>query len=373
MPEHVSPPTATATVERVKLGAPTSWPRRPAVTAACVLSLALAGLIAGCGGGGSSSRTHTARIATARPLHWQRYVGDRQVLDLTPPLPGTTALRVAAAGHLQTLSDRRLRPFSPGYSAPAGLEAYIALSPGQQVPGAGCRFPRGALYALKLTGRHGVTVVEGGHSHQFATMPQAGLENGITFDQVGRFGHRLLITTYAKKEGLDGTTVSAIDCHGHVRVLTHHAPRVEGGMSVAPASFGRYGGDLVVPDELTGRLYAISPNGHAALIGNSGLPHGQDIGTESAGFVPPAYGDALVSDRGTPHNKHPGDNEILALSQHSLRSEGVTAGDLLVVDEGGAGTVVFSCRSRCQVRHVADGPPRAHIEGHVVFTAPAAQ
>jgi hypothetical protein len=63
--------------------------------------------------------------------------------------------------------------------------------------------------------------------------------------------------------------VSAIDCRGHV-MLTHNGPRVEGG-----------------------------------LIGNSGLAHGQDIGTESEGFVPARYANALVSDRGTPTTSIP--------------------------------------------------------------------
>ena len=125
-----------------------------------------------------------------------------------------------------------------------------------------------------------------------------------------------------------------------------------------------------MPDELTGNIYAISPSGHVSLVVNSGLAHGQDVGTESEGFVPAQYGDALVSDRGTPHNRHPGDNEILALSQRSLRSVGVTADDLLVVDEGGAATIAVTCTSTCRVRHVANGPADAHIEGHVVFTRP---
>ena len=300
---------------------------------------------------------------------WRRFLHVRGVLDLTPPLSGTDAIRVAAQGRLQTLSGRRLRPFSPAYSAPAGLEPYIALSSGQRVAGAGCRFPRDALYALKLTDGHGITVIDRrGRVRRFAALPSPGLENGITFDLGGRFGHRLLVTTYVKGVG---TTVSAIDCRGRVRVLTRHAPRVEGGMAVAPSTFGRYAGDLIAPDELTGNIYAISPAGHASLVGNSGLAHGQDVGVESEGFVPARYAGALVSDRGTPHNPHPGDNEILALSQRSLRSAGVAAGDLLVVDEGGAGTVAVRCRSSCRVRHIANGPARAHIEGHVVFTRPS--
>jgi hypothetical protein len=64
--------------------------------------------------------------------------------------------------------------------------------------------------------------------------------------------------------------VSAIDRRGHVTVLTHNAPRVEGGR-----------------------------------VGNSGLARGRDIGTQSEGFVPARYANALVSDRGTPHNRHP--------------------------------------------------------------------
>jgi hypothetical protein len=276
-------------------------------------------------------------------------------------------IRVAANGRLATLSGRRLRLFSPGYSAPAGLETYIAESSGQWVAAAGCSFPRNALYALRLTHGDGVTVIDAsGRVRRFAALSSRGLEDGITFDLGRHFGHRLLVTTYIKKAG--ASTVAAIDCRGHVTVVTRRAPRVEGGIAIAPSSFGRYGGDLIAPDELTGNIYAISPSGHTSLVANSGLAHGQDIGTESEGFVPARYGDALVSDRGTAHNHHPGDNEILALSERSLQSAGVTAGDLLVVDEGGAGTIAVTCGSTCRVRHVANGPATAHIEGHVVFS-----
>jgi hypothetical protein len=289
----------------------------------------------------------------------------RGILDLAP-LPGTATIRVAAAGRLETLVGRRLQSFSASYSAPAGLEAYIAPSSGQRVPGAGCRFQPGAVFALRLTDGHGVTVIDGhGHVHRFTALHDTGLEDGITFDSGGRFGHRLLVTTFARGTG---TTVSAIDCRGHVDVLTRHAPHVEGGIAVAPASFGRYAGELIAPDELTGNIYAMTPTGRTSLIANSGLAHGQDIGAESEGFVPARYADALVSDRGTPHNPHPGDNEILALPRRALQSAGVAAGDLLVVDEGGAGTVAITCRSSCRVRHLANGPSKAHIEGHVVFS-----
>ena len=257
--------------------------RRLAVTSACLLSSVCLCLVAGCGGG-SSSRRHTVGTTVARPLVWQPFVRDRGVLDLSSPLPGSAAIRVAARGRLQTLSGRQLRPFSPGYAASPGLESYIALSSGQSVAGAGCRFPPDALYALRLTQDHGITVIgQSGHVRRFAALHSAGLEDGITFDLIGRFGHRLLVTTYAKKVG---TTVSTIDCRGRVRVLTRHAPRVEGGIAVAPSSFGPYAGDLIAPNELTGNIYAISPTGHASLIGNSAWHTGRTSAPRAKGSCP---------------------------------------------------------------------------------------
>lgn len=76
---------------------------------------------------------------------------------------------------------------------------------------------------------------------------------------------------------------------GQVRVITSHAPVMEGGIAVAPASFGRYGGDLVAPGETSGRVFAIGPDGSVVTLVVSGLPHGGDIGVESAGFVPPGF------------------------------------------------------------------------------------
>jgi hypothetical protein len=75
----------------------------------------------------------------------------------------------------------------------------------------------------------------------FATITAPGLIDGIAFDDTGRFGYRLLVATTAGKR----TTVDAIDCHGAVNVVTTKAHRVEGGIAVAPAMFGRFAGDLI--------------------------------------------------------------------------------------------------------------------------------
>jgi hypothetical protein len=226
------------------------------------------------------------------------------------------------------------------------------------------------VYALRLNHGDGVTQVDGrGRVRRFARLPRRGLENGIAFDQTGRFGHRLLVTSTARGR----TTIYAIDCRGRVRVLTRDAPRLEGGLAVAPPTFGQFAGDLIAPDELSGLIYAVTPTGAVRVVARSGLAHGQDVGVESLGFVPARFTDALVADRHTPGNRHPGDDLILGLSRAALTGAGVRDGDLLAVTEGGAQTVAVRCGARaCTVRHVADGPPIAHVEGHVVFSrAPA--
>ena len=155
-----------------------------------------------------------------------------------------------------------------------------------------------------------------------------------------------------------------------MRAITTHAPRIEGGIVVAPRGFGRFAGDLIAPDERGGWIYAITPGGRTIRIGASGLPHGPDIGVESAGFVPAGATDALLADRLTPGNRHPGDDVVLRLRHAALVAAGVRTGDLLVASEGGALTDAVRCGAAgCAIRHVASGPAVTHGEGHIAFIA----
>jgi hypothetical protein len=320
------------------------------------LALCLGTFLTGCGSGRSPDPT------LAR---WTAYKHVLRVVDLSEPRADGTIV-VATDGHLALLSPgRSLQPFAPAYSEHRGLEPYIALSSGERVAAANCSFPNKNLFVLRLTHGRGITEVgTRGRVSRLARLPNEGLLDGIAFDTTGRFGHRLLVTSTAA--GL--STVYAIDCRGHVAAVTHDAPRVEGGLSVAPATFGAFAGDLIAPEEQSGDLYAIARDGRASLIAHSGVPHGQDIGVESTGFVPAQFGGALVSDRRTPGNRHPGDDLVLSLSRSALTAVGVRPGDLLVVTEGGANTIAVSCQQTCRVRHIAVGPSIAHIEGHVVFS-----
>jgi hypothetical protein len=293
------------------------------------------------------------------------------VFDLAGPR-GDGSFTVAAAPHPLTLSRAgTLTPFPTGpgsYSVAAGAEAYITLAANDRVAGAGCSFRSDTIFALQPGAHPGVLEISAnGQARRFASLPATGLPDGITFDSTGHFGHQLLVTV--RSHG--ATTVLAINCRGGVYTITTHAPVVEGGIAVAPASFGRYGGDLIAPNELTGLVYAIAPDGAAATLAASGLPHGPDTGVESAGFVPPGFGpadSAYLADRFTRHNKHPGTDNILRLPGTELIKAGARPGDLLVASEGGAETILVRCAGSCTVHEIAIGPAITHGEGHIVFT-----
>ena len=281
---------------------------------------------------------------------WRPFAPIRQGVDVAGPRHDGT-LVVAAGGRLSLLPSggNQPRPFargSDGYSTSPSTEPYIAVARQRRLPGAGCSWRRDDIFALETVGALSIIRVDpAGRAARFARLPAAaGLPNGIAFDPIGAFGHRLLVT---QSDGV-GTTVSAVDCRGHVSTLTRAAPRVEGGIAVAPRGFGRFGGQLIAPDELSGRVWAIDARGRGRLVVHPSLASGGDIGVESVGFVPRGFerGYALLADRGVPGNPHPGSDTILRVGGGALRRAGVRSGDLLIATEGGALTVAVRCGGR---------------------------
>jgi hypothetical protein len=328
------------------------------------------------------------------PARWTPYRHVGTVVDLAVA-PGSHALTVTAAyGHLLRFrTDGAMTRFARrrgGYTAGPDEESYLALSPGGHVPGTGCSFPAGAVFALKLRHPPGVIeVTSSGRARQFASLPGT-LPGGIAFDSVGRFGHRLLVTSAVNGR----TSLFGIDCAGNVTTISAHLPRVEGGMTVAPRSFGTYRGDLIAADEMTGRIWAFTRFGRPRLVARSGLPSGLDTGPESTGFVPPGFGRAwaaYVADRinladvGQPPDmavrgrstcvtallaapcEHRGTGNILRLPAAVLLRADARPGDLIVATEAGARTVLVHCAATCTIRRIANGPAATNAEGHIVF------
>ncbi len=311
-------------------------------------------------------------VAAAPPLTWERWQHIDGVLDLVGPRADGQVV-VAAAGKLLMLdpASGQTQPFAQGpdgYANPNGGEPYIALSTGLAVTAAGCSFNRDDVFVLQLKPAGGVLRVDrDGHAHTFATVDGVDSLNGITMDTTGRFGNRLLVT--GPSHGV--TVVAAIDCRGQIKHITDAGPVVEGGMAVAPAGFGSFGGDLIAPDELSGNIYAIAPDGTSTILVRSGLPSGGDIGVEGVGFVPPGFGGggaAYFADRSTPGNPHPGTDTLLRLDARSLTGAGVREGDLLAATEGGATVIAIRCARTCLVTKLVEGDT-AHGEGRVLVVA----
>lgn len=310
------------------------------------------------------------RVAFAAPA-WEQWQSVAGVFDLGGPRSDGSLL-VAGSAALYTLSpDGTLTPFARGpggYSDDPGAEAYLAVSPGLS-GGAGCAFARDDTFILRLHGQLGVTRVDaaGSQTAPFANVAALSL-NAIAFDTTGQFNRALLV-----KGSVNGKTeVAAIDCDGSVRVITNTAPVLEGGIAVAPATFGAVGGDLIAPDELSGLIWAIAPDGSATQLVNSGLPVGLDTGVESVAFVPAGFttrgGSVYYSDRSTPGSPYPGTDHVLRLSTANLVAAGVQDGDLLAATEGGALMIDVRCTVTCHVIPVVSTPTNAHGEGHLAFT-----
>ncbi|HET9848868.1 MAG TPA: hypothetical protein VFR68_09980 [Candidatus Dormibacteraeota bacterium] len=288
--------------------------------------------------------------------------------------PRRDGLLVISGGRRLYLFDRStgtLLPFANGrggYPPLPGDEPYLAISTNQPVAGAGCSFAPDDVFVIDQ-GPHRVWRIDGaGKASVFAEVSGVTTLSGITFDTTGRFGQRLLVMGPA--HGL--MVVAAIDCRGKVTDITRAAPAVEGGIAVAPSTFGAFAGDLLAPDELSGTIWAIKPNGNAVKVIASGLPNGQDLGVEGLGFAPPGFtggGAAYFADRATPGNPHPGTGNLLAADATALRATGVRDGDLIVATEGGARTIAVRCSASCIVNNIGAGPDVAHGEGHVLLIA----
>jgi hypothetical protein len=302
-------------------------------------------------------------------VNWQPAQSAPGITDLAGPR-SDGRLVVAVGQGLSLFGRGALTPFAfpngPGSYTPTVGEPYITLTPKVKLRRPHCSFRRDEVFALANDPPRVIRINRAGFASTFTTLP-SGFLGAIGFDRVGSFGHRVLVGATANNR----TTLWAIDCRGKASAVVVNGPLIEGGIEVAPRSFGRFAGQLIGVDELGGNVVAFKRNGQAGIVAASGLPTGGDIGVESVGFVPPKLGNrsAFLADRGVPGNAHPGTDSILRVSNAELRAAQIRSGDLLVATEGGALTLAIRCpkRGACGVRQVGSGPTVAHAEGHIVF------
>jgi hypothetical protein len=314
---------------------------------------------------------HAVAVSAAPPPAWLAVAKIPGVVDVGGPRADGW-LVVMGTGKLWLVDPLGAATPYPGtYGDDKTAEAYLTVVP--KLPAAattstaGCSFQAGDVYVLRLHAPLGLNRVDGlGQKTAFANIPNVTSLSGITFDTGGVFGYRILVTGVV---GAGKTEVAAIDCAGTVSVITRAAPTVEGGLDIAPAGFGAFGGMLIAPDEVSGNIYAIASDGSSRTVAASGQPKGGDIGVEAVGFVPHGWhGSVYYSDRITKGNPHPGTDSLLALTSDSLTVLGVKEGDLLSATEGGATLIDVRCTTTCAVQPLITIATRAHGEGHLIFT-----
>src|SRR5439155_27092330 len=149
--------------------------------------------------------------ATVSWQPWQHLSG---VFDLAGPR-SDGRLVVAAGGRLFLVAtDGAIAPFADGqggYQVASGPEAYLDVSPGLHVGSANCNFARDDVFVIRPTPPIGITRVDPqGHATNFVDLTGVDSLNGIVFDTVGRFDHRLLVSGLRNQH----STIVAVDCKG---------------------------------------------------------------------------------------------------------------------------------------------------------------
>jgi hypothetical protein len=284
------------------------------------------------------------------------------IVDLVGPR--ADGALVAAAGDRLVLvrEDGSTAPFT-SLTGDVSPLTHIAMAPGLDVPGSGCRFGAGEVYAIQSAPQAVVSVPADGQPFRLVEPPPTDRLTGIAFDATGRFGNQLLV---AGRKG-DRTVLFSIDCRGRLRTLTESAPPMAGGMAVAPQMFGNHGGDLIGADEVSGDLVFIRYDGTSGILINPGLPAGRDAGPASVGFLPPGFigraGTAYVADRGA--------GAVWRLTEDRFSQVGIDENDLMVATEANGLTRVIRCRATCRVFPLG-GAPGARFQGHItVVLGPA--
>lgn len=310
--------------------------------------------------------------AAQSPAAWQQWQHQVGIVDVGVRADGSVMAMIAGRLFVVSPASGTATPFASSFSADPNAEPYFVVAPDLSPSDNHCAWHADDLYVLDLTSPPGIAHVSAdGSVSRLATLSGVDTLGGITLDSTGHFDHTLLVT--GTHNG-NATTVFAVGCDGSVSVLADSAPLVEGGLAVAPESFGQFGGNLIASDENSGQIWAIDPSGTAALVVMSGLPSGGDTGVESEGFVPPGFiggsGYAYLADRGTPNNPFPGTDSILRLSGSDLASAGIQDGDLLVATEGNGTTIAVRCADTCSVLAAAQGTQGGHIEGKIAFSSP---
>src|SRR5439155_12289196 len=115
-----------------------------------------------------------------------------------------------------------------GYVVASGAEAYLDVPPGLHVTGSSCDFERDDVFIIRPSAPLGITRVDpSGHATNFTNITGVDSLNGIVFDTVGRFDHRLLVTGPHNSH----LSVLAIDCKAVILAISDAVSTPKGGLA----------------------------------------------------------------------------------------------------------------------------------------------
>jgi hypothetical protein len=149
-----------------------------------------------------------------------------------------------------------------------GEEMRCAVPPNKLWPdGVYCHTPDNRIVRLNR---------DGSNLTQLAKLPVGdNSDGGLVFDDVGRFGYALLVSTGGSSS--DGGQIFAVRKNGRVQPIgSYPGPGGADEIAVAPAKFGTAGGWCLISidqDSVSGRLLAIDRKGNVKTIA-SGLGNG---------------------------------------------------------------------------------------------------
>jgi hypothetical protein len=221
--------------------------------------------------------------------------------------------------------DARGGPLRPFAALPSMVEeTRCAVSPG------GHGFPAGGIYCHVPDNRIFRISRDGKTVRLFASLPSSETSDGmVAFDNVGRFGYRLVAATgRSGEQNATGGFVYAIGAHGGVeRVGRYPGPGGADGLAVAPTGFGVAAGQALLTVDAGpggGSVVAVGPRGRTRTIAR--LPDGPNpIAVIARAKASSAAAGFYVADTNT--------KNVYVTSATELRRY---AGDVLVGTETGA-------------------------------------
>jgi len=163
-------------------------------------------------------------------------------------------------------NGKNVRPFASFDQG--GEEMRCAVPPNKYWPdGVYCHTPDNRIVRFSR---------DGSSMTQLATLPvEAKSDGGLVFDDVGRFGYALLVSTGGSST--DGGQVFSVRRDGHVQPIgSYPGPGGADEIAIAPAKFGTAGGWCLIAidqDSKSGRLLAIDRNGTVKTLAD-GLGNG---------------------------------------------------------------------------------------------------